>query len=134
MCQNYLKFAFMFYIRVLLNTRYTGGLEISWLSNKSRREGGLLINTIFSHVFLIFNYWNFDIEMFVLRSSILVQVIKSFGIINKWRGGSIQIRSIGRVGKKFKTKQAQAAMFIWHSRVDAFINAANLCWNGLKCE
>ena len=72
--------------------------------------------------------------MFVLRSSILVQVIKSFGIINKWRGGSIQIRSIGRVGKKFKTKQAQAAMFIWHSRVDAFINAANLCWNGLKCE
>ena len=30
----------------------------------------------FTHVFLIVNYWNFDIGMFVLRLSISVQVIK----------------------------------------------------------
>ena len=35
----------------------------------------------FTHVFLILNYWNFDIGMFVLRLSISVQVIKKlFGI------------------------------------------------------
>ena len=40
--------------------------------------------TCFSYVFLILNYWNFDIGVFVLKSSISVQVIKKiFGTINK---------------------------------------------------
>ena len=38
----------------------------------------------FSHVFLIFNYSNFDIRMFVLRLPIFVQVSKKkIGIIKK---------------------------------------------------
>ena len=66
---------------------------------------------IFFHVFLVFNYWNSDIGMFVLRSSISVQVSKKiFGIItgegvqistgwgleknskiNKWRVGGVYL-------------------------------------------
>ena len=59
---------------------------------------------LFPHVFLIFNYWNFDLGIFVLRSSISVQMNKNiFGIINK-RG--IQMR-----------KKVVQGKFIWHSRV-----------------
>ena len=51
--------------------------------------------------------------MFVLRSSISVQVSKKiFGITNKQE---VQISILG-VGKKFKNKQA-GETFIWHSRV-----------------
>ena len=54
-------------------------------------------STCFSQVFLIFNYWNFDFGIFVLRSSISVQMSRNiFGIINK-RG--VQI-SIGGLRKK----------------------------------
>ena len=39
------------------------------------------LSSFFSHVFLIFNYGNFDIGLFVLRSSVSVQVSKKiFGI------------------------------------------------------
>ena len=48
--------------------------------------------TCSSHVFLILNYWNFDIRMFVLRLSISVQVSnKIFGIIN----GGVKISIVG---------------------------------------
>ena len=53
--------------------------------------------TYFSHVFLIFNHWNYDIGMLVLRSSILVQVSKKLF----WINGGVQL-SIGRLEKKFK--------------------------------
>ena len=61
---------------------------------------------MFSRVFLIFSYWNFDIRMFVLRSSISVQVSKKkLEIINKREGVQISIRVLENnqklsVGKK----------------------------------
>ena len=48
--------------------------------------------TSFSYVFLIFNYWNVDIAMFVLRSPISPQMSKRiFGIINERGGVGVQI-------------------------------------------
>ena len=39
---------------------------------------------LFLHIFIIFNYCNFDIRMFVLRLSVSAQECKKiFGIINK---------------------------------------------------
>ena len=41
---------------------------------------------MFFKIFLIFNYWNFDIGMFVLRSSVSVKESKKlFTITNKQR-------------------------------------------------
>ena len=60
----------------------------------------LSIMNLFSHVFLIFNYWNFAVGMYVLRSSILQVSKKIFGKINKWGGFKITILVGG--WKKFK--------------------------------
>ena len=47
--------------------------------------------TCFLHVFLIFNSWNFNIGIFLLRSSISVQLSKNIlGIINKREESKVQ--------------------------------------------
>ena len=51
-----------------------------------------LFSDLFSHVFLIFNYWSFNIGMLVLRSLISVPVSKQiFGKINKLEERVVQI-------------------------------------------
>ena len=66
--------------------------------------------------YLILYYCNFDIGMFVLRSSISVQVKKKiFGIINKRGGGGEVQVNIGRVGKNQKLTSGWT--FNWHPRV-----------------
>ena len=56
--------------------------------------------TCFSHVFLIFNYWDFGIGMFVLKSSNSVKLRKN----KHWEVG-------------INSKINKRGIFIWHSRV-----------------
>ena len=74
---------------------------------------------LLSQVFLIFNYWNFGIGMFVLRSSFLVQVTKKiFGKTNK-RGGPNKHRGVEGMGSgKFRGN------IFWHSK---YLNLKYLC-------
>ena len=62
----------------------------------------------FSLVFFIFSYWNFDIGIIVLRSSISVQVSKKiFGIINKRGGVQISIACLGGGAEGVRWKNIQ---------------------------
>ena len=81
----------------------------------------------FSHVFLTFHYWNFDVGIFVLKSETLVQASKKiFGMRNKrtgkmrvggmrgvrgwggelrvpnkhWQGGSVVVRKNKKITSK----------------------------------
>ena len=65
------------------------------------------------HVFLTFNYWNFVIKIFVLRSSQVSK--KTLGIINK-RGFQISIKGEGVLVEKIR-KLTSGGTFIWHSKV-----------------
>ena len=89
--------------------------------------------TSFSYVFLIFNYWNVDIAMFVLRSPISPQMSKRiFGIIKERGGVGVQI-SI-RVGKGLeKQKLTDGGTFIWHPRVlFHYLKTWFLTWNQIN--
>ena len=83
---------------------------------------------MFSLVFFIFSYWNFDIGIIVLRSSISVQVSKKiFGIINKRGGVQISIACLGGgrrgcVEKHSKNNKPRGwGTFIWKTRVNTSI-------------
>ena len=69
--------------------------------------------TCFLHVFLIFNYWNFGIGMFVLKSSNSVKLRKN----KHWEVGN-------------NSKINKREIFIWHSRV-ALLCGLQPCYQSL---